>query len=146
MAVHNPAYSQGGRENARPLTDLEREQIIRRLTALARLLDARFLIPGTNFRFGLDGLIGLIPGIGDTATNLVSLYILYEARRLGASRATLVRMAANIGIDWLVGLVPLAGDLFDVAFKANIRNLRLMGIDPLAPEPRGGGATPRRRV
>ena len=96
------------------------------LERLAELLDARFLIPGTGIRFGLDSLIGLIPGVGDTATALIGLYIVARARALGASRWTRARMVGNILVDAVIGAVPLLGDAFDVAYKANLRNIRLL--------------------
>lgn len=97
-----------------------------RIRRLSNLLDSKFRLPGTTYRFGLDSLLGLIPGIGDTAGLLLSSYILYEAKNLGAPASLLVRMAANIGIDALVGTIPLLGDLFDVVWKANNKNLALL--------------------
>src|SRR5690349_3097805 len=97
-----------------------------RLRRLAWILDAAARLPGTKFRFGLNGLIGLAPGIGDAAMGVVSLYIVYEAARLGLPKAKLVRMLANVGIETAVGAVPLFGDLFDVAFKANLRNIAII--------------------
>jgi Domain of unknown function (DUF4112) len=99
---------------------------VERLRQLAHLLDDRFQIPGTRYRIGLDGLIGLVPGIGDAVTTLLSLYIVLEARRLGVPVTKLGRMGLNVGIDAVVGAVPLVGDLFDVAWKSNRRNLRLL--------------------
>ncbi|WP_282609088.1 DUF4112 domain-containing protein [Pelagibius sp. Alg239-R121] len=99
------------------LSDLER---------LAGLLDAQFGIPGTRFRIGLDGLFGLIPGIGDGAGALLSLYIVFKARSLGAPTGLLLRMLLNVAIDSLVGAIPVAGDLFDLVYKANKRNVRLL--------------------
>lgn len=96
------------------------------VTYLASLMDDAFRIPGTNFRVGLDGLIGLIPGIGDVAGILVGGIFLQEARRLGVSRWTRTRMVGNYFLDFLVGVVPLVGDLADFAFKANRRNYRLL--------------------
>jgi hypothetical protein len=93
--------------------------------ALARWLDYAFRLPG-GFRFGLAGIIGLIPGIGDVLDAVVSLYIVIRALQLGVPRVTLARMLLNIGIEGLAGSVPLVGDLFDVAFKANRRNYRLL--------------------
>ena len=106
-----------------------RETSSRRLAALARfaeLLDSGIRIPGTQLRFGLDPLIGLIPGIGDAAGAVLAGWILVEAIRLGASRATLVRIAGNIALDAGVGAVPLIGDIFDFAWKANVRNVTLL--------------------
>ena len=123
-----------------PLTPWQRAEIEQRLRVLARLMDAQFELPGTRFRFGLDALIGLVPGLGDAVTTAISAYIIAEARRLGVSRWVLARMIANVALDALVGAIPLAGDLFDAAFKANLRNLRLLGInpgDPATPAPPG---------
>ena len=93
---------------------------------LARWMDSAFTVPGTNIRFGLDSLIGLLPGAGDTITSLVSLYILSAAHRKGASKATLLRMGFNVAVDLVVGAIPLLGDLFDVYFKSNQRNVALL--------------------
>ncbi len=92
-------------------------------------MDSRFHVPGTNWRFGLDGLVGLIPGIGDAAGTLVSLYILAEAWRLGVRKRTIGRMIGNIALDSLIGAVPVAGDLFDFVWQSNARNLRLIERD-----------------
>ncbi len=105
---------------------LTREQRIARIDALATLMDTAFLIPGTNVRFGLDALIGLIPGIGDAVTTIISLFIVSEARALGAPPLLVARMVANVFIDGVVGAVPLAGDAFDVMFRANRRNMALL--------------------
>lgn len=96
------------------------------IARLAWLLDSCFRVPGTKFRFGLDALIGLVPGLGDVVGVLFSGYILKEAWRLGASKSLLAHMALNIGIEGLVGAVPLLGDLFDMVWKANQRNMRLL--------------------
>ena len=109
---------------------IDREAIVRRLQMMADLLDNQFELPGTGIRFGLDPLLGLIPGVGDTISLALSGYIIYEASRLDVPTSTLARMVANVLIDWLIGLVPVLGDYFDFAFKANQRNLRLMGIEP----------------
>lgn len=102
------------------------EDLRRRLTRLrtaAWWLDDRFRLPGTNIRIGLDGIAGLVPGVGDTATTAVSAWIILEAWRLGMPRRDLVAMAGAVGADWLIGLVPLVGDVFDIGFKANRRNI-----------------------
>lgn len=106
--------------------DAPTPEAIERLERLAFWLDERFRIPGTNWRIGLDGLLGLVPGVGDTATALLSLYFVLEAKRLGVPNGVILRMLANVGLDAAVGSLPLLGDLFDVAFKANRRNLRLL--------------------
>lgn len=99
---------------------------LERVRALARLLDSSIPIPGTSRRIGLDPLIGLIPGFGDAAGMAMSGYILLEAARLGVSRAVLLRMAGNVAIEALVGVIPIVGDLFDAGFKSNVRNVRLL--------------------
>jgi hypothetical protein len=102
------------------------DQRLDRLRALGRTLDTAVQIPGTSFRIGLDPIIGLIPGLGDAAGALLSGYILLQAARYGVPKAMLVRMATNIGVETVVGVVPLVGDFFDAAYKANTRNLRLL--------------------
>jgi hypothetical protein len=99
---------------------------LERLRTMARLLDSAARIPGTRIRFGLDALIGLVPGIGDAISAIFSAFIIYRAARLGAPRTTLVRMLANVGVDTIVGEIPLLGDLFDVGWKSNIKNLSLL--------------------
>lgn len=96
------------------------------LEMLAKWLDSIFKIPGSNIRFGLDALLGLIPGLGDTVTSAASIYILLAAARNGVPRITIMRMAANIGLDYVVGCVPLLGDMFDVYWKANQKNVQLL--------------------
>lgn len=103
---------------------IDREADLARARQLARLLDSRFELAG--FRFGFDSLIGLVPGVGDLLTGVLALYPLMLARRHGVSRLVQARMLSNIGLDLLVGAVPVAGDLFDVAFKANLKNLALL--------------------
>ena len=100
-----------------------RDQTLQRLEIL---LDEAFRIPGTSIRFGLDGIIGLVPGLGDVVAGLLSLIIPLAAWIRGVPYVTLVRMATNIGIGVLVGSVPLFGDIFDIAWKANRRNYLLM--------------------
>ena len=106
--------------------EASRVDTMKRLDALATLLDSAFVIPGTNFRFGVDGIIGLVPVLGDLVTTAISSYIVFEARRLGVSKFTLARMAGNVAIDGVIGAVPLLGDLFDVAFRANRRNVKIL--------------------
>ena len=96
------------------------------LRLLAKLMDSAFEIPGLKMRFGLDAILGLLPGVGDLVASFVSLYILQEAQRRGVSRVTLTRMSANILVDWLVGSIPLAGDAFDVVWKSNQKNVALL--------------------
>ena len=106
--------------------NLTREQRLARLDALAKLLDVAFILPGTNIRYGIDGLIGLIPVVGDLITTAISLWLVREARALGAPWHITTRMLANVALDGVVGMVPLAGDAFDVMFRANVRNVRLL--------------------
>jgi hypothetical protein len=105
---------------------LQDEARLKRIRLLSRLLDEQFRIPGTTYRVGLDGLLGLIPGIGDAAGALLSTYILYEAIRLGVPRTVLLRMIANIGIDTVGGAIPVVGDIFDMAWKTNKKNAALL--------------------
>jgi hypothetical protein len=103
-----------------------RAERIARLDALANLLDTAFVLPGTNIRFGLDAMIGLVPGIGDAITTVMSLYIVREARELGAPGHVIGRMLANVALDGIVGAVPFLGDAFDVMWRANRRNMTLL--------------------
>lgn len=103
-----------------------RHQVRARLSRLAWLLDSSIPVPGTNFRFGLDPVLGLFPVLGDLLGAVISSYILIHAARLGAPKSVLLRMALNIGIETVIGAAPLAGDLFDAAWKANQRNVRLL--------------------
>ena len=108
---------------------LEREAIeaaMARITTLARLMDSLFAIPGTGIRLGVDAILGLVPILGDLLSQVIATYIVWEARRLGVSRVTIARMFANTLIDTVFGAVPIAGDVFDVAFRANMKNLRLL--------------------
>ncbi|MDA1066357.1 MAG: DUF4112 domain-containing protein [Verrucomicrobia bacterium] len=97
-----------------------------RINKLADFLDSKFVIPGTSIRFGWDGIIGLIPVVGDTLTLLPQLYLLYEAYRTKVGAWTILKMLANVGIDWLIGAIPVVGDIFDVAFRSNLYNVRLV--------------------
>jgi hypothetical protein len=103
-----------------------KEDARERLARLAWLLDSSIPIPGTSFTIGLDALIGLFPVVGDLVGALLSGYIVKEAAALGASKSILARMALNVAVEGLVGMIPFAGDLFDAAFKANQRNVRLL--------------------
>ena len=96
------------------------------LERLAHWLDTVFEIPGIRLRFGIDALLGLLPGVGDTASALASVYILQAASKHGVPRVTLARMTLNIGIDLVVGAIPIVGDLFDVYWKANRKNVELL--------------------
>lgn len=103
------------------------------LDALATLTDSAFRIPGLNIRFGIDSIIGLIPGLGDFITTLMSLYVLAAGVRYGVPRATLARMGINVAIDAVVGAIPLLGDVFDVFWKANMKNVALIRRHVNAP-------------
>jgi Domain of unknown function (DUF4112) len=115
-------------------TTLEREALgpeaveaaLRRLDRFAFLLDEAFRVPGTSWRVGMDGVVGLVPGVGDAVTALVALYPVVEAWRHGAPPALVARMLGNIGLDTAVGAVPLLGDIFDMRFKSNRRNVELL--------------------
>lgn len=96
------------------------------LERLSWLMDDLIRVPGLGWRFGLDAIVGLIPGFGDTATSLVSFYILASAVRYRVPKVTILRMAMNIGIDYLGGSVPLVGDLFDAWWKSNQMNVELL--------------------
>jgi uncharacterized protein DUF4112 len=96
------------------------------LRQLARLLDAAVRVPGTNIRFGLDAVLGLIPGAGDIAGGILSTFIIVQAAKLGAPRSVLARMVTNVAVDSIVGVVPILGDLFDVGWKSNLRNIALL--------------------
>lgn len=111
------------RTSAAPLDiDAARE----RVENVARLMDSALRIPGTDIRVGADAIIGLLPGVGNIATTLISAFIVYEARRLGVPRLTLLRMAGNVGFDSLISAIPLVGNVADVFLRANRRNVELL--------------------
>jgi hypothetical protein len=143
--AHGPIIDQEGREipaeslgprmhgfrfefgnGASPFGNLTREQRLARLDAVAKLLDIAFILPGTNVRYGIDGIIGLIPVVGDIIAAALSLWLVREARALGAPWHITARMLGNVAIQGVVGAVPVAGDAFDVLFRANIRNVRML--------------------
>lgn len=99
---------------------------LRKIRKIANLLDTAIGIPGTKIRFGLDPILGLFPGGGDLIAALVSGYMVYLATRFGLERSEIFKMIKNIAIETAVGSIPLAGDLFDAYFKANIRNLEIL--------------------
>lgn len=97
-----------------------------RIAMLERVLESAILLPVVRRRIGLDAVLGLMPGLGDAMAGAMGLYLVWEARNLGASRFTLARMVANVLVDTLLGSVPLAGDIFDIFFRSNTRNLKLI--------------------
>ena len=108
------------------LSNPARSKRIEQLRKIAELMDGRFRFPCTNVEFGADAIIGLIPGIGDIIAGVISLWLIQQARRLGAPRWLLARMLWNVAVDVGIGTVPIAGDLFDVAWKANRMNIDLL--------------------
>lgn len=120
-----------------------RDDAPRRMRDLARWLDNKIVLPG-GIRIGFDGLIGLIPGIGDTIGTMLSFYIVTQAARMGASVTTLIRMIGNILLELFVGSIPVLGDLFDFVWKANVRNLEL--LDRQLNIESTARSTPERRI
>ena len=102
------------------------DQRLERLRRVGWVLDSSFRVPGTQIRFGVDMIIGLVPGLGDLIAGALSLYIIVESARLGVPRSLLAQMGWNVVVDTLVGEVPILGDAFDVFWKANLRNLALL--------------------
>lgn len=108
------------------LDDHDVQATLDRLEALSRVLDSAVKIPGTDVRVGVDALIGMVPVVGDIVSKLISSYLILEARRLGASKWLIARMATNTTVDMIVGAVPVVGDVFDVMYRANEKNIRLL--------------------
>ena len=106
-----------------PATEVVR---IERIRQAARVLDSAIPIPGTKYSFGIDAVIGLVPGLGDAVGMVFASVILYQAFRLGASKRLLTRMLYNVGVDGLLGAIPLLGDWHDVVWKANVKNVDLL--------------------
>lgn len=104
----------------------DRDRSLARLKRLARLMDTALRIPGTGIRFGADSALGLVPGAGDVVSLGISAFALMEAWRLGAPPRLIARMIGNVAIDTGLGAIPIAGDIFDVLFKSNTRNLKLL--------------------
>jgi hypothetical protein len=117
---------EGQRQGAYRISAGGTEESVARLEALAKLMDGVFVLPGTNIRMGLDAIIGLVPVAGDMIAGLISTYLIWEARRLGAPRWLIARMLANTFLDTTIGAVPLLGDAFDVMFRANMKNMALL--------------------
>jgi hypothetical protein len=105
---------------------MSHQERLQQVRFLARIMDEQFIIPGTGMRFGWDSILGLFPGVGDAITSAISLLIVHHAWQTGASPIVIGRMLANIGVDFLVGAVPLVGDALDFAWKANRKNARLL--------------------
>ena len=99
---------------------------IERVERYARRLDRAFRLPFTKIRLGWDSILGLVPGVGDTLALAPAVWIVNEARNLGAPRSLIVQMAWNVGVDWAIGLLPLIGDIMDIGYKANTRNAALL--------------------
>lgn len=116
----------GQSEFAASLPAGEFDESFARIEALAKILDSAVRIPGTKIVMGIDAVLGLVPVIGDAISGAISSYIIWEARRLGAPRWLIARMAMNTAIDTAVGSIPLFGDMFDVAYKANLKNVALL--------------------
>lgn len=117
-----------------------REAELERLRRVARLLDSSVTVPGTDFKVGVDSLIGLVPGVGDWVGAAISLSLVHRARKLGVKKRTLGKMLGAVGLEATVGAIPVVGDLFDMAFRANQRIVRMIerdlgqaGADPALP-------------
>lgn len=110
----------------------------RRVEAMEGLLERAFTIPGTSYRVGLDAAVGLIPVVGDVIAAAMGSWLIWEARNLGMSKFQLMRMVGNVGVDTALGAIPLVGDAFDIAFRSNTRNLRIVRkwLDKHHPETR----------
>jgi hypothetical protein len=102
------------------------EGAVARMEALARLMDGAFVLPGTNIRLGLDAIVGLVPVAGDVISGIISSYLIWEARQLGAPKWLIARMMANTLLDTTIGAIPVVGDAFDIFFRANMKNMALL--------------------
>jgi hypothetical protein len=102
------------------------QSVRRRVEALELLLERSFVIPGTKLPIGLDSILGLVPVLGDVITAAMGAYMVWEARNLGMSKWQLVRMAANVGVDTAIGAIPVLGDAFDLVWRSNSKNLRII--------------------
>lgn len=119
------------------------EADLAKLDRFAVQMDALVRIPGTRLTLGVDSVLGLVPVIGDTLALAPSLYVILEAKRLGASSHALGRMGFNVGIDYLVGLIPIVGDLFDFGWQANMRNTRILREELGIPAPQPSALPPK---
>lgn len=102
------------------------ESRVQAIEQLAELMDSQFRLPGTKMRIGVDTLVGLIPGIGDTISLSIAGYIVFQSARLGVGTQRLMQMMINIFVDWLIGLIPIIGDFFDIGWKGNLKNAALL--------------------
>lgn len=109
-----------------PVMGTDPASVRTRVEAMEAMLEGLFVIPGIRRRVGLDSIIGLIPIVGDVVTAAMGAWIVWEARNLGMSKFQLVRMAANVGVDTAIGAIPFVGDAFDLFFRSNSRNLRII--------------------
>ncbi|HEY8165715.1 MAG TPA: DUF4112 domain-containing protein [Gemmatimonadaceae bacterium] len=116
------------------MTDTVYLERVARVRSVARILDTALRIPGTDIRFGLDSILGLVPALGDVSGAVLSGYIIIASARLGVPPAVVVRMILNVAVDTGLGAVPLIGDVFDVAWRANIRNAELLEKHAALPE------------
>lgn len=133
------------------MTPLEKVYAVERAERLANWLDRRFRLPGTRIRFGFDAILGLIPGLGDAAGALVGLHMIGVAQKIGLPGRHLVRMVFNLFLDWLVGSIPLLGDLFDIFFRCHLRNAAILREHlertvPASRRRRRSGSTERNQV
>ncbi len=124
-----------GSANIINMDTIQRLATLNRIRKLSRLMDTSIGIPGTRFRFGLDPIIGLLPGGGDLISTAFSAYIIFLATRFGLPRQDLTKMIFNVALESVVGTVPLVGDLFDAFYKSNIRNLAILEQHLMAAEP-----------
>lgn len=102
------------------------EAVRRRIEMLETVLERAIHLPVINRKVGADAILGLIPGVGDVITGLLGSYIVWEAKNAGVSKWTLARMIGNVGVDTAIGAIPFVGDLFDLAFRSNTKNLQLL--------------------
>lgn len=115
---------------------------VRQLRQFSHVLDNAIRVPGTSYRIGLDPILGLIPGGGDVVGGVLSAYIMFKAFQMGVPRQVLTQMATNIALETLVGTVPVVGDVFDVAWKANVKNVELLETHLNLPTPEAKKANP----
>ncbi len=104
----------------------EIETKVQAIESLAQLMDSQFPLPGTKLRIGVDTIVGLIPGIGDTLSLGIAGYIVFQSARLGVGMQNIMQMSLNIFIDWLIGLIPIIGDFFDIGWKGNLKNAAIL--------------------